>query len=126
MTTITINIPKTDNAKHGFNGTIRREKRRAWDAAIVEFHKDTGANPFAIAAWLDSRNGRHFADKVNDLAATFRTFEDHTIEDAVEACVRRYFVFDFPGGKARFVRESEVLLMQTLQVKFGRNDGVAA
>ena len=120
MTTITISIPKTDNAKHGFNGTIRREKRRAWDAAIAEFHKATGANPFAIRAWLDSRFGRHFADKVNDMAATFRTFEDHTLEDAVEVCVEQHFKYSF-GGKTGFVREADVFLMQTLQERFAKD-----
>lgn len=114
MTTITISIPKTDNAKHGFNGTIRREKRRAWDAAIVEFHKATGANPFAIRAWLDSRYGRHFADKVNEMAAVYRTFENHTIEDAVTLCVKRHFTHCF-NGKNGFVREADMFLMQILQ-----------
>lgn len=117
MTTITISIPKTDNPKHGFHGTIWRNKRRAWNAAIIEFYKATGVNPFAIRVWLDSRYGRHFADKVNEMAAVYRTFEDHTVEDAVALCVKEHFKYSI-GGKAGFVRDANVFLMQVLQGSF--------
>jgi hypothetical protein len=117
MTTITISIPKTDNPKHGFHGTIWRNKRRAWNAAIIEFYKATGVNPFAIRVWLDSRYGRHFADKVNEMAAVYRTFEDHTVEDAVALCVKEHFKYSI-CGKDGFVRDANVFLMQVLQGSF--------
>lgn len=68
MKTITINIPQSDNKKHGFYGTIHSNKRVAWDAAVIAFHKATGVAPAAIAVWLDGTRGRHFADTVNDTA----------------------------------------------------------
>jgi hypothetical protein len=111
--TITISLPATQNAKFGFYGTIRTNKRRAWAAAITEFYNATRCNPEAIAVWLDSRDGRHFADKVNEMAALFRTFEDHTIEDAVALCVKEHFKYSI-CGKTGFVKTAIAWYAETL------------
>lgn len=76
MKTITISIPQSDNKKHGFHGTIHKNKRHAWTTAVAAFHKATGVSPAAIAVWLDSSRGRHFADGVNETVWNLRKDPD--------------------------------------------------
>lgn len=113
--TITISLPATQNAKFGFYGTIRTNKRRAWAAAISEFYNATRCNPEAIVVWLDSRHGRHFADKVNERMSDLRHSRvsplNNTVENAVRHCVkaeiRQY-------GKADFVKTATAWYAETL------------
>ena len=65
-------IPQTENREHGFFGTISHhaDPERAWDIALAFIAGITGCSPDATRAFLDSRQGRHFADEVsNHLAA---------------------------------------------------------
>ena len=70
MTTITI-LP-SQNPDQGFWGTIERQTNpaEAWSLALTAIATATGCAPDEVRAFLDSRQGRHFADEVtNGLAA---------------------------------------------------------
>jgi len=65
-------IPQTQNREWGFHGTIAHhgDPEIAWPIAINVISEATTLPPDAVAAFLDSRHGRHFADEVsNHLAA---------------------------------------------------------
>ena len=65
-------IPQTQNREWGFFGTINHhgDPEIAWPIAINVISDATALPPDAVAAFLDSRYGRHFADAVsNHLAA---------------------------------------------------------
>lgn len=67
MTTTTI-LP-TQNPEWGFWGTTDRAGFRAdrgWDVASTMIAEATGCGPEGVRDFLDSRLGRHFADKVCD------------------------------------------------------------
>lgn len=60
----------TQNPAWGFHGTLRTAGMtqqlvdEAWRRATLYISAETGADPEAIRAFLDSRQGRHFADDV--------------------------------------------------------------
>lgn len=64
----------TQNEGYGFFGTISMEfdhnsyekAKEAWKIAFVEVQKATGWANKEVREWLDSRDGRHFADKCAD------------------------------------------------------------
>ena len=65
----TATTPKTQNEAWGFFGTISTSTDHAtanpaWDIASQEIARTTGADANAVRAFLDSRDGRHFADDV--------------------------------------------------------------
>ena len=65
-------IPQSRNQEWGFYGTIAHhgDPEIAWPIAINTISDATTLPPDAVAAFLDSRHGRHFADEVsNHLAA---------------------------------------------------------
>ena len=65
-------IPQPQNREWGFFGTINHhgDSEIAWPIAINTISDATTLPPDAVAAFLDSRHGRHFADDVsNELAA---------------------------------------------------------
>ncbi len=124
--TLTIPLPVTENPQHGFYGTMRTHKKRAWAAAIAEFNKATqmgkflGCNPAAIAVWLDSTRGRHFADRVNGQWEEYRQLNRgrpaataHTIENAVARCVREYFLRADGSGPSIYARKDFVRTAMT-------------
>jgi hypothetical protein len=64
---------ETQNRRWGFFGTIERaghEPEAAWRLASTLIARSTGADdpntygPEGVRDWLDSRDGRHFADRV--------------------------------------------------------------
>lgn len=72
----------TQNEGWGFYGTIANEyydndRRRydnektkiAWNIAFREVQNATGWNDKDVREWLDSRDGRHFADQCADFGA---------------------------------------------------------
>jgi hypothetical protein len=58
----------TDNEAWGFWGTIRHhaEPAEAWPIAMQAISRVTGCADFAVRDFLDSRDGRHFADDVTN------------------------------------------------------------
>ena len=89
MTTM---ILPTRNSGWGFWGTIRRHESepdadvaRTWELASRAIAAATGASPEGVRDFLDSRQGRHFADEVtNGLHAGL------ALEPAIEAAVARW------------------------------------
>ena len=57
-------IPQTQNREWGFFGTISHhtEPTKAWNLAIVAVSDATGLPLDTARAFLDSKQGRHFAD----------------------------------------------------------------
>ena len=85
MTSATI-LP-TANQAWGFFGSIRHhaDSDQAWALAFPAIAAATGASGEGVRAFLDSRQGRHFADEVAD--------ELHAglpLPEAVEAAVERW------------------------------------
>lgn len=65
----------TQNPAFGFYGTIETaglDAERAWEAAFeaiadaADAHDENAYGPDAVRLFLDSRDGRHFADQVTD------------------------------------------------------------
>jgi len=96
--TMTVAIPQNTNKFGGFYRTMHTNKRRAWNAAIIEFNKGTKCSPEAVRVWLESRYGRHFADKVNESVWN----SPYAVELVVANCVKTYLRAD----KASFIREA--------------------
>lgn len=81
-------IPQNTNKFGGFFRTISMHKRRAWNTAIVEFHKRTKCNPEAVRVWLESSHGRHFADGINEELCDY--FPAGAVSEVVTSCVKSY------------------------------------
>jgi hypothetical protein len=59
-------ILPTENQDWGFWGTMREHAAEAWPIAFTCILGGTKTESDAVRAFLDSRQGRHFADGVND------------------------------------------------------------
>lgn len=59
-------ILPTENRDWGFWGTMREHAAEAWPIAFTCILEATKTESDAVRAFLDSRQGRHFADGVND------------------------------------------------------------
>jgi len=84
------NIPQTQNREWGFFGTINHhgDPETAWTIAINTISDATTLPPDAVAAFLDSRHGRHFADDVsNELAA------GKPLADAIDAATTTWMAW---------------------------------
>ena len=79
--------PQTQNLIFGFYGTMHLAGFNAaslWDTAVSAIKRATLHEDIAdIAAWLDSKDGRHFADYVVDGLR-----QDKPVNAAVNAAVR--------------------------------------
>ena len=70
-------VLQTQNEGWGFFGTISNEfdhnayanAKEAWKIAFQEVQKATGWTDVEVREWLDSRDGRHFADQCADFGA---------------------------------------------------------
>lgn len=85
-------VLSSQNTEWGFWGTIRRHESepdadvaRAWELASRAIAAATGASPEGVRDFLDSRQGRHFADAVAN-----RLHAGLALEPAVEAAVARW------------------------------------
>jgi hypothetical protein len=58
-------ILPTENKDWGFWGTMREHASQAWPIAFICILEATETEPGPVRAFLDSRQGRHFADGVN-------------------------------------------------------------
>ena len=84
---MTTEILPTTNETWGFWGTIghHADRGEAWALATTAIGEATGCAPEAVRDFLDSRNGRHFADDVaNGLFAGF------SLPAAIDAAVERW------------------------------------
>ena len=59
-------IPMTQNEAWGFWGTMGGHASLAWPIAITQVAEVTGEPFESVRAFLDSKQGRHFADTVQD------------------------------------------------------------
>jgi hypothetical protein len=80
-------IPSTTNEAWGFFGTIRQhaDGSIAWPIAVTLISTATGLDAETVAAFLDSRHGRHFADQVVNELTTGKA-----IAEAIEAAAARW------------------------------------
>jgi len=80
----------TNNEAWGFFGSIRHhaDSAEAWPIAMAAIGKVTGSPDFAVRDFLDSRQGRHFADDVaNGL------FEGLALRGAIDVAVERWMTW---------------------------------
>jgi hypothetical protein len=79
--------PKSKNKDWGFYGTINHhgDPEIAWPIAINTISDATQLPAETVAAFLDSRHGRHFADDVSNELATGKV-----VADAIEAATARW------------------------------------
>lgn len=57
-------IPATQNYDWGFTGTMNEHAEAAWPIAMTAISNATSQPLESVRAFLDSRQGRHFADDV--------------------------------------------------------------
>ena len=88
---MTTTILPTTNQPWGFWGTMghaEADQSQAWALASIAIAKATGGTPEAVRTFLDSRQGRHFADDVaNGL------FNGRTLAEAVDAAVAMWMAW---------------------------------
>ena len=59
-------MPTTQNESYGFWGTMGGHACVAWPVAMQKIAEVTGEPLESVRAFLDSKQGRHFADSVRD------------------------------------------------------------
>lgn len=67
--------PTTQNEAWGFWGTMGGHACVAWSIAMTQIADVTGESLESVRAFLDSKQGRHFADAVQDGLASHLTME---------------------------------------------------
>ncbi len=87
-----ITILPSRNQAWGFFGTISRiedsaanDPEKAWRLASEAVTEATGGSPEGVRDFLDSRNGRHFADDVHN-----ELFRGTALDAAIDAAVARW------------------------------------
>jgi hypothetical protein len=83
--TKTTAIPATTNESWGFYGTMEEHAKAAWPMATRAIARATGIAIGEIQPFLDSRQGRHFADDVLNAMAV-----DARLGDAIDAAIERW------------------------------------
>ena len=68
-------MPATQNESWGFWGTMGGHACVAWPVAMQQIAEITGEPPESVRAFLDSKQGRHFADAVQDGMASHFTMD---------------------------------------------------
>jgi hypothetical protein len=63
---MTTTIPATQNESWGFWGTLEPHAADAWPLAMTKIAEATGEDLETVRAFLDSRQGRHFGDSVQE------------------------------------------------------------
>lgn len=79
---------ETQNPVFGFFGTISnlgQDAHAAWATATALILETTGASAEGVRAYLDSRDGRHFADEVSNQLA-----RGLPLDGAIRAAVEVY------------------------------------
>ena len=89
----------TQNEAWGFFGTIGSAhpdlQAEAWDLAVSSLSENTGHDIEYVRNWLDSADGRHFADDVHN-----EIFSGKDLKVAMSAAITRWNGFRI-GNKAR-------------------------
>jgi hypothetical protein len=80
--------PASRNEAWGFWGTMRDHAALAWPLAIAAIAEATGESPQAARAFLDSRDGRHFADEVNSAL-----YAGQSLAEAVQSATGRWMAW---------------------------------
>jgi hypothetical protein len=80
----------SNNEAWGFYGTVRHhaDPAAAWPLAMAAIGEATGCPDFAVRDFLDSRQGRHFADDVAD-----RLCQGSTLPQAIAAAIKRWMTW---------------------------------
>ena len=89
-TTMTTTILPTRNEAWGFFGTMQlagADPMQSWTAASAMIAAETETAPEAVRDFLDSRQGRHFAD---DVASELAGRGPEHLEAAIETAVARW------------------------------------
>lgn len=87
-------IPTTTNEGWGFFGALGTQAQTAWPLAIKTIAKVTGGEELeSIAAFLDSRHGRHFADDVQN-----KLHDQHPLPQALKLAAQQWMGWKF-GSK---------------------------
>ena len=87
---MTTTILATRNEAWGFFGTMQlagADPIQSWNAASAMIAAETDATPEAVRDFLDSRQGRHFAD---DVAGELAKAGPEHLEATIEAAVARW------------------------------------
>lgn len=78
-------VPTTQNETWGFWAAMNEHASAAWPLAMVAISDATGQPLESVRIFLDSRDGRHFADDVqNELS------RGHALADAINAATQRW------------------------------------
>ncbi|MDG4603732.1 MAG: hypothetical protein P9C55_13325 [Defluviicoccus sp.] len=88
---MTTTILPTTNQAWGFWGSMghaEADQSQAWALATTAIAKATGGTPEAVRDFLDSRQGRHFAD---DVASGL--FAGRTLAEAVDGAVATWMAW---------------------------------
>ena len=97
MTTATTTL-KTQNPEWGFFGTIERAgecPETAWELAFeaiqdaTDAHDENAYGPDGVRDFLDSRDGRHFADELSNAIAT-APGGHITLKSAIAKTIEKY------------------------------------
>jgi hypothetical protein len=64
MSHATAHIPATGNQAWGFFGTMGGLADAAWPVAVAAISAATGCEADEVVAFLDAKDGRHFADQL--------------------------------------------------------------
>lgn len=89
-------MPASRNESWGFWGTMRGHAATAWPMAIEAIVEATGESPQAARAFLDSRDGRHFADEVNSYLHA-----DQPLAEAVQSATARWMAWTIKRAASR-------------------------
>lgn len=95
---MTCTILPTRNTAWGFYGTSRHhaDPEAAWATAFAAIARATQASPEGVRDFLDSRDGRHFADEVANGLVT-----GQPLAAAIEAAVARWMGWRIDRRMAR-------------------------
>ena len=93
-----MSTPQTANPDWGFFGTIRHhaDPGTGWAIALPAITKATGCPETAVRDFLDSAQGRHFADDVSNELAT-----GQTLPAAIDTAVARWMGWRISPRTAR-------------------------
>jgi hypothetical protein len=88
----------SNNEAWGFYGTIRHhaDPAEAWPIAMRAISQATGCSENGVREFLDSRQGRHFADDVSD-----NLFKGRPLQQAIAAAVERWMTWTIDRRTSR-------------------------
>ena len=96
--TSTGKIPPSENQTWGFHGTLAHhaDSDAAWSLAMAAIADATGCALDEVRAFLDSRDGRHFADDVANAL-----LEHKSLADAIAAATTKWMGWTIGSAEER-------------------------